>query len=138
MVRRQWKRKYPASLKTQTYFNGLFSFQIKRPCYCYLKYVVNCITLRAATMSYVSALQTQIKRTRHSKHDISIHLFKKCSLPFSGIHLLNPTFGNTIAYFALSDAPSQSQAQECETGPGPAAEGAAQAQPGGVSSPGAL
>lgn len=98
VVRRQWERKYPASLKTQTYLNGLFSFQIKRLCYCYLKYVVNCITLRAAIMSYVSALQTQIKRTRHSKQDISIHLlFKNCGLPFSGMDLLNATFGNTIA-----------------------------------------
>lgn len=98
MVRRHWKRKYPASLKTQTYLNGFFSFQIKRLCYCYLKYVVNCITLRAAIMSYVFALQIQIKRTRQSKHDISIHLlFKKCGLPFSGMDLLIPTFGNTTA-----------------------------------------
>lgn len=66
--------------------------------YCYLKYAVNCITPRAAIMNYVSALQTQTKRPRRSKQDISIHLLlKKRGLLFSGMGLLNPTFSDTIA-----------------------------------------
>lgn len=93
-----WKTNYPTTLKTQTYLNGLFSFQIKRLCYCYLKYAVNSVILRATIMNDVSALQTQTERTRHSKQDISIHLLlKKCGLLFSGTGLLTPTFSNTIA-----------------------------------------
>lgn len=88
----------PNTLKTQTYLNGLFSFQIKRLCYCYLKYAVNSVTLKAAIMNDVSALQTELERTTHSKQDISIHLLlKKCSLLFSGVGLLRPTFSSTIA-----------------------------------------
>lgn len=93
---KQTVEKDPVTLKTQTYLNSLFSFQIKKLCYCYLKYVVNCI--RATIMNYVSALQTQTKRTRKSKQDISVHLLlKKRGLLFSGMGLLNLTFSNTIA-----------------------------------------
>ena len=118
-------------------------FPDQKPAHCYLKYLVNCVTLRVAIINYVSALQTQTKRARHSKQDIPIYLLlKKCGLLFGGMGLLKPTSSNTIEVLLKPMRaiwpPNRSHGRECQAGPGLAAEGAVQTQRSRVSSPGAL